>query len=88
MKHSCVPWRGRGGDIGHCIHCGEKLMSLGDRVMTPMGEGWLGDLHKYERVDSVTLTDNSYYLYAVRILELDRVLYFSKEDITKIEESV
>lgn len=23
-NHKCVPWRGRGGDIGTCVHCGSK----------------------------------------------------------------
>lgn len=26
--HVCVPWRGRGGDIGACIHCGAKADAI------------------------------------------------------------
>ena len=22
---ACVPWRGRGGDVGSCIYCGVKV---------------------------------------------------------------
>lgn len=24
-NHSCVPWRGAGGEIGNCIYCGNKV---------------------------------------------------------------
>lgn len=24
QKHDCVPWRGRGGNIGSCVYCGAK----------------------------------------------------------------
>ena len=23
LKHTCVPWRGRGGDIDACVYCGK-----------------------------------------------------------------
>lgn len=56
-------------------------MKLGDKVMTPMGEGWLGECHRYDRLDRITLQDNSYYMYAVHLYEFKRVLYFLKEEI-------
>lgn len=43
-NHVCVPWRGRGGRIGDCIHCGDRV---GDRVTYRLGDLQEGKRYHY-----------------------------------------
>jgi len=60
-------------------------MRLGDRVMTPEGEGILGDLHRYGSTCPVTLNSDHYYMYAVHVLSLKIVRYFLPEEVTPFQ---
>ncbi len=39
-KHQCVPWRGRDGNLGGCVHCGKSLISDNEIII----KDWCGNI--------------------------------------------
>ena len=60
-------------------------MKLGDRVVTPEGEGTIDSLHCMRKNEKDRFgNDCSYSVYAVKLLENSTILYFEPKDVKRV----
>lgn len=61
-------------------------MNLGDRVITPEGEGIIDSFHCMRKNERDRFgNDCSYSVYAVKLLENNMLLYFEPKDVRRVK---